>query len=40
MFYAYMYGLGGAEKGEKLKNVLVFKAFLKGSKEPRVRQEK
>ena len=32
-----MYGLGGAEKG-KVEKLLVFKAFLNGSKGARVRQ--
>ena len=34
-----MYGLDGGEKG-KVKKLLVFKAFLKGSKEPRVIQDR
>ena len=38
MCHAYMYGLGGAEKG-KVKKLLVFKAFLKVSKGPGGAQE-
>ena len=34
MCHAYMYGLGGAEKGKDDK-ICVFKAFLKGSSYPR-----